>query len=31
MTKDILTEIPIRYIVYDIMFCEKKQVIMILQ
>lgn len=27
MTKDILTETPVCYIVYDIMFCEKKQVI----
>ena len=27
MSKDILTKIPICYIVYDIMFYEKKQVI----
>jgi DNA ligase-1 len=27
MTKGTLTEIPIRYVVYDIMFCGKKQVI----
>ena len=27
MSKETLTKIPICYIVYDIMFCEKKQVI----
>ncbi len=27
MTNDILTSIPICYVVYDLMFCEKKQVI----